>query len=217
MGRPRCPVRPQAGHPRRTPAAPSRGRQDQHRSERWADLAGARAGHRGATRGAAAQPLGDREPPALSTRLHIRRRPLPRVCLRLAAQSRLSDQHGHPYHPRPAPIPLRARGQPPFQSTPAGASRLAAVCALAPAHATARPACRATPAEASWHRWVGTGQHPVAGAANSGSAASGQALRAPSKGPQSHEQGLGPIRRVTSRPKCVPGPVALAGKFCDLS
>ena len=217
MGRLGHPERPQAGRPRRTPAAPSRHRQDQHRSERCADLAGARAGHLGATRGAAAQPLRDREPPALGARLHLRRRPLPRLCLRLAAQPRLCDQHGHLDHPGPVPIPLRPRGQPPFQSTPAGGSRLAAVCALAPAHATARPACRATPAEASWHRWVGTGQHPVAGAANSGSAASGQALRAPSRGPQSHEQGPGPIRRVTSRPRCVPGPVALAGKFCDLS
>ena len=118
-------------------------------------------------------------------RVYVRDLPRNLACL---------TKHRHLDHPRPAPIPLRAGGQPAFRGTPAGGSRLAAETALALARANARPACcRATPCEAYHHRCGAPVQSTAPGSANP--------RRAPPE--QGHAT---PARAFPSRTKSDPTP-----------
>ena len=63
---------------------------------------------------------------SLRAGLHLRRRPLSRARARLAAQSGVPDHHGDLHHPLPAPVPIRAEGQPPLLEPHGRGSRPAA-------------------------------------------------------------------------------------------
>ncbi len=104
----------QGAWPHRPRAACPQDRGHQHRSDLRTHLAARRQGHCRAAGGPGPQPLAHREPPALCPRLHLRRRPLPRLCARLATQSRLPDQHRDLDRPLPVRLPVPAGGQPPF-------------------------------------------------------------------------------------------------------
>ena len=73
-----------------------------------------------------ASPPAHRESGSLRVGLRLRRRPLSRVGPRLAAQSGVPDQHGDLHHPLPAPVPIRAEGQPPLLERHGRGSRSAA-------------------------------------------------------------------------------------------
>ena len=81
-----------------------------------------RAGPEG-DRGPRPAPLGDREPPALRARLHLRRGPLPGARRQPAAQPRLPDQRRHLHRAPPRPLQAPAARQPALRRPPAGGPR----------------------------------------------------------------------------------------------
>lgn len=78
------------------------------------------------TRPRPARPPAHRESGSLRAGLHLRRRPLSRIRARLAALSGVPDQHGDLHHRLPAPVPMRAEGQPPLLEPHGRGSRPAA-------------------------------------------------------------------------------------------